>query len=258
MSWLEQIRRLDAAHHGVPIELNFDILFGQCRIGDLNFAETYKHCLAVTDTRVGDGKIFLRALRAYNLALYFDYALKFGGPWVECGVYRGFSALLLAKVARMCDAGFSGTGLHLIDSFEGLSELTFHDYPKPRKSQEGPPQPKIKLGPPSFKTSVERVRGALGEFPDTAIHKGWIPEVFGGLPDAMWSFVHVDVDLYEPTLACLEYFVPRLAPGGVIINDDYGSPLLPGAGRAWDLYFEAFGLPFFALDGGQSVFIRTK
>ncbi len=74
----------------------------------------------------------------------------------------------------------------------------------------------------------------------------------------MWSFVHVDVDLYEPTLACLEYFVPRLAPGGVIINDDYGSQSFPGAGRAWDLYFEDFGLPAFALEGGQSVFIRTK
>lgn len=257
MSWLEQIWHLDAADRGAAPELNFDILFGQCRIGDLNFAELYKHCMAATDTPVGDWKIFRRGLRAYNLALYFDYALKVAGPRIECGVYRGFSALLLAKVARMRDRGFTGDGLHLLDSFQGLSEPTFHDAPKPRSSREGPPVLLPREGPAVFATPVEHVREALGEFPDTGIHQGWIPEAFEGLPDTTWSFVHVDVDLYEPTMACLEFFVPRLAPGGVIVNDDYDSPLFPGARRAWDKYFEAFGLTFVALDGGQSVFIRT-
>ena len=47
------------------------------------------------------------------------------------------------------------------------------------------------------------------------------------------SFVHLDVDLYEPTRACLDYFLPRLSPGGFVICDDYGAPTFPGAARAW-------------------------
>jgi O-methyltransferase len=35
-------------------------------------------------------------------------------------------------------------------------------------------------------------------------------------------FVHVDVDLYEPTKAALEIAYPKLEPGGYVVVDDYG------------------------------------
>jgi hypothetical protein len=68
--------------------------------------------------------------------------------------------------------------------------------------------------------------------------------------------VHLDVDLYEPTLACLEYFYSRLAAGGVIICDDYGAPLFPGARRAWDEFCARHDVPFIVLDTGQSVILK--
>ena len=65
-----------------------------------------------------------RAFRALNLAQYFNYSLDLEGARVECGLFKGFSALLMAQIHRLHDPEFRGKDFHLIDSFEGLSELT--------------------------------------------------------------------------------------------------------------------------------------
>ena len=41
------------------------------------------------------------------------------------------------------------------------------------------------------------------------------------MQDQRFSFVHLDVDLKSSTLACLEFFYPRMVPGGVILTHDY-------------------------------------
>ena len=65
-----------------------------------------------------------RAFRALNLAQYFNYSLDLEGARVECGLFKGFSALLMAQIHRLHDLEFRGKDFHLFDSFEGLSELT--------------------------------------------------------------------------------------------------------------------------------------
>jgi len=61
---------------------------------------------------------------------------------------------------------------------------------------------------------------------------GWIPACFIGADALQFAFVFVDVDVYEPTLAALAWAWPRLAPGGILLADDYfpGSKIM--AGRA--------------------------
>jgi O-methyltransferase len=48
-----------------------------------------------------------------------------------------------------------------------------------------------------------------------------------------FAFVNLDADLYNPTKAGLEYFYPRLSPGGVIIIHDY-TYKWPGIRKAVD------------------------
>jgi hypothetical protein len=103
--------------------------------------------------------------------------------------------------------------------------------------------------------SFERVQALFRPFPRVHLQRGFIPQVLSQLPDSRWAFVHIDVDLYEATLAALEYFYPRLVKGGVIICDDYGSRLFPGARKAWESYCDAHSIPFISLETGQSVII---
>ena len=75
----------------------------------------------------------------------------------------------------------------------------------------------------------------LAEFIDRVVfHKGWIPDRFNEVSQKRFSFVHIDVDLYEPTKASIEFFYDRLNNGAVLICDDYGSGICPGATKACD------------------------
>jgi O-methyltransferase len=44
--------------------------------------------------------------------------------------------------------------------------------------------------------------------------KGLFPHTAEAVKDKVFGFVHLDVDLYESTLAGLKFFYPHLFPGG--------------------------------------------
>ncbi|MBG97195.1 MAG: hypothetical protein CL866_10100 [Cycloclasticus sp.] len=46
------------------------------------------------------------------------------------------------------------------------------------------------------------------------------------------SLLHIDVDVYEPTMTVLENCFDRVVSGGIIMMDDYGT--VPGETRAID------------------------
>lgn len=60
-------------------------------------------------------------------------------------------------------------------------------------------------------------------------------------PGLRISLLHLDVDLYRPTLFALELLMPLVVPGGVVVLDEYG--LIPWAGEstAVDEYFSKIG-----------------
>ncbi len=250
------IEFLDHVHRNVDVNQNLEILFAGAKIGQLEFLPLYHTCLEQTGTEVGPSKVFRRAQRALILARYFDHSLSVRGARIECGAYLGFSSLMLSRVARMRDEGFDGTGFHIVDSFEGLSAPTKGDAIDIQRLPAGEERPVFSHPAGHFSTPIDYVRSVMADFPGASIHKGWIPDVFSDLPETDWSFVHVDVDLYEPTKDCLEYFLPRLAPGGVIVNDDFGSPLFPGGCLGWQEVMESKGLSYAVMDTGQAVYVN--
>jgi O-methyltransferase len=56
------------------------------------------------------------------------------------------------------------------------------------------------------------------------LKEGYVPDTFAGLEDERFAWVLLDLDLHEPTVASLEFFYPRLSPGGYLIVHDYNSP----------------------------------
>ena len=64
--------------------------------------------------------------------------------------------------------------------------------------------------------------------------KGWIPSRFDEVSHRRFAFVHIDVDLYEPTRDSIAFFYSRLSEGGILLIDDYGFSTCPGATRAVD------------------------
>ncbi|MBV8458997.1 MAG: class I SAM-dependent methyltransferase, partial [Acetobacteraceae bacterium] len=141
------------------------------------------------------------------------------GDIAELGVYRGATATILANIARRL-----GRTAYLLDTFQGFAktDLVAIDNDKPSAFAD---------------TSLERVRAVVGE-QNVKYIKGYFPDTASQLPaDASYCLVHIDCDLYAPTRSALEYFYPRIVPGGFIIVHDYSSLHWNGAEAAVDQFF---------------------
>ena len=104
--------------------------------------------------------------------------------------------------------------------------------------------------------SEDTVRANLSAFDFVRYHRGWIPERFDDVADRRFAFVHVDVDLEQPTRDSLAFFYPRLVPGGVLLCDDYGFVTCPGARRAFDEYIADKPEPLPERPTGQGFLIK--
>ena len=169
------------------------------------------------------------------------------GATIEAGCFRGMGSFLICSELRREQEAFTGAGHWMVDSFEGLSQPVDADGDLSRD----------RFDAGAFtQTSVEHVRETLADFPDVSIVKGWIPEALDRLPEQRYRFVHIDVDLHDPTLHCLEYFFPRLAPQGLLVVDDFG-PWAPGlwegCRKAVESYCSEHDVPFARFDTGNIV-----
>jgi O-methyltransferase len=107
---------------------------------------------------------------------------------------------------------------------------------------------------------VENTRRNLARFaPRTVWNKGFIPEVFASADNPktlIW--LHIDLNSAKPTVQALEFFYDRIAPGGVILFDDYaweGYEDTRLAVRRWCEHKDGRLLP---LPTGQALFFKAS
>jgi len=159
--------------------------------------------------------------RCYMLISLARYASRLAGDFAECGVLRGGTALLLARILENTEQ----KRLYLFDSFKGL--------PKTHKEKD----PWFSEGQ-YCAGSIEAIAELLSDFQRAIdIRCGWIPQTFRGLEDNRFAFVHLDVDLYQSTWDCCNYFYPRMISGGVLLFDEYAFAAARGEKDAVDEFF---------------------
>ena len=158
-------------------------------------------------------------LTAYEAYMVYSLARAYHhlpGDMAEVGVFQGASAKLI------CEAK-GDKPLHLFDTFEGLPKASEHDGAVHSEKQ--------------YACSLESVRSHLQAYENVHFYKGRFPDLAGPLENTRFSFVHFDVDLYESTLACLEFFYPRMIVGGVMLSHDYS--MLAGVREAVDEFLDS-------------------
>ena len=139
------------------------------------------------------------------------------GSIAEFGVYKG-------GITKFMSSCFPDRTVYAFDTFEGMpSEMTSDKDHR-------------KMKVPNIFNDVENVFEYLDE-PNIEVKKGLFPDTTIGLEDETFALVHLDVDLYESTLAGLEFFWTRMAEGGVMILDDFEYVNTPGVRMAFDDYF---------------------
>ncbi|HYC12704.1 MAG TPA: class I SAM-dependent methyltransferase [Stellaceae bacterium] len=119
------------------------------------------------------------------------------GMMLEFGVADGASLRWLASR--------SARSFHGFDSFEGLPEDWSGTFERRGKFGRAGELPKVPA--------------------NTSLHRGWfeatLPPFLGEHTGEKAAFVHVDCDIYSSTATVLRLLTPRLAPGTVLVFDEY-------------------------------------
>ena len=221
------------------------------RAAEPRFAAVYAQAVAATGTSPFP---LQRIFRHQNLIHLFRRVTgEVAGDIAECGCARGLSSLEMCLSFSEDHPGWDGAGLHVFDSFQGLSEPGQEDFAVD-ESRADAAQIRRNMVPGNFAVAFDVVRENIHRrFPRVALHPGWIPSAFSEVAGRSFSFVHVDVDLYRPTLDSLEYFFPRLADGGAIITDDYN---WPGARKAFEEFCAGHRLQLHTTDTSQAYVLK--
>jgi O-methyltransferase len=163
------------------------------------------------------------------------------GDTVECGVYRGAGSYLICSVGTRSRQRRTH---HVFDSFEGLSAPT---------SADG-----TYWSSGDLSIGLDVVQRNLAEFQNVRYYQGWIPARFGDVAGTRFAFVHVDVDLMEPTRDSVAFFYSRLNDGGILLCDDYGFTTCPGATTSIDEFLADKPEKMIRLSDGGGFFIKGR
>lgn len=201
------------------------------------FKTIYRHCQPFTLTTQE---------RMYGLYGAVRHVLAAGipGAFVECGVWRGGSMMLVAETLRA--AGVQDRDLYLYDTFKGMNKATDKDvkfdgtpYSKWYHFREGQDYADASGLGSHLAVSVEQVRNNLSHtgYPVERMRfvEGKVEETIPATMPSQIAILRLDTDWYESTYHELVHLYPLLAPGGVLIIDDYGH--WQGAREAVDTYF---------------------
>jgi O-methyltransferase len=168
------------------------------------------------------------------LANAIDQTLRLKDNIIECGVYRGCT--LLGMAHRLALRGIRDAQLIGCDSFEGFPAPTTEDALSDGSFHERALQGVY------HDTSYEKLSAqisALGFVQNIKLLKGFFDQTLLELGDLRFKLVHLDCDLYQSYVTCLDFLYPRVVPGGYMIFDEYdlAAPAYPGARKAIDQFF---------------------
>ncbi len=158
------------------------------------------------------------------------HSLEIPGDVVEMGCYVGTTSLFISRTLERLapDKQF-----HVYDSFSGL--------PEKRTEDQSVAGDQFVAGAlcATKKQFIEQYKKAGLALP--VIHKGWFEELAAADMPSQICFAFLDGDYYSSIKTSLALIEPHLAPGAIVVVDDYQSEALPGAARALDEWARRYG-----------------
>ena len=174
----------------------------------------------------------------------FRRILGVNGSIIECGVLHGAGLFTFAQLSSIHEPYNHTRRIIGFDTFAGVPAVHAADTKAGSSSH-------FKKGALAGSTEAELRRAIelfdanrpLSHIPKIELVAGDLCETAAAYvaanPHLMVSLLYLDVDLYEPTRAALQAFVPRMGKGGVIAFDELNAQTFPGETAAAD---EVLGL----------------
>ena len=167
--------------------------------------------------------------RMFSLYTSVDYVLSSNieGAFVECGVWRGGSSMLIAKM--LSNRKVTDRKIYLYDTYEGMSEPTDNDV----SFKGADAKVLLRESEDNKETSVWCLAGlddVKANLKSTNYKENNISFIKGKVEDTLpqnkpqekIALLRLDTDWYESTKHELIHLYPDLVERGVLIIDDFG------------------------------------
>jgi O-methyltransferase len=156
----------------------------------------------------------------FSLSKFVEEVKDIPGDIVECGTYRGGSAIAMAVSTHK--------KVWCFDTFSGMPEVTIHD-----QHQKG-----------DFTTTLDEVKRNVSDYQNIILVPGEFKDTIPEARIGLLALVYLDCDLYESYWTALASFWKQLSPGGILIAEDYPHESCLGAKRACNEFFGPDSLQF--------------
>jgi hypothetical protein len=199
-----------------------------------NIERIFNNCADPVEVRLENFPKYVRRQQLKRfLALYeiFKLVLPVKGSVVECGVFRGFGLMSWAKLSAMLEPENLTRRVYGFDTFAGFPSISERDANPIAMPVESA----------LYANSFDELQALIGEYDRDRflghvdkVHliKGnvieTIPKFVAEHPHVLVSLLFLDLDLFEPTKAAIEHFLPRMPRGAVIAFDELDNPMWPG------------------------------
>lgn len=221
------LERLGKLLHGLdPWQTDNLITFAR----NLSFLQDAQLMQAVTDHANHD---YDKAIiwRTHVLTWAGTNALTVEGDFVECGTHLGYSVSVLCDYLNLQDAG---RDYWCYDLFEGKAYEHFD------------------LG---NKEPIEFLRKRFSQQPYVHLVKGSVPESFANGAPQRVAFLHLDLNSATAERGALEYLLPKMSKGAMVVLDDYGWKHYRAQKIVADEILGALHIPIMELPTGQGLAI---
>ncbi len=175
--------------------------------------------------------------RCYALYQSVNYIIKnnIEGDFVECGVWKGGSCMLVAYT--LLQAGVTNRNIYLYDTFAGMTKPGEQDGKEEKEEwSRGIVSDSMNMMSYAPMGEVKANMSATG-YPSSNIVmiKGRVEDTIPETAPSKIVLLRLDTDWYASTLHELKHLYPLVADKGILIIDDYGS--WQGSRKAVDEYF---------------------
>jgi len=159
--------------------------------------------------------------------------LSVSGSIVEIGVHAAQSLFTFAHLSSILEPYNYTRKIIGFDTFSGFSEISENDISTFTSEN-------VKIGGFAYE-DLDSIKDAvnafdsnrpLGHLEKIILNKGRVEDTavpyLENNPHMLVSLLHLDVDLYEPTLHALKTFLPRMTKGAIVIFDEVNQEGYPG------------------------------
>ncbi|MFO0944804.1 MAG: TylF/MycF/NovP-related O-methyltransferase [Planctomycetota bacterium] len=195
---------------------------------------------------LGTLSLYIRRMHLGRLLSLYDaykMVVDLPGSVVELGVFRGETLLFFAKLMELLNVNDRSCKVIGFDNFAGFPELDEKDGPVDKRVDKvvgGWSSANLRDHLLEVINAFDHDRFA-GQKPRIELVEGdirqTVPKYAADNPGLRIRLLHLDCDLYEPTLVALKHLYDRVVPGGIVILDEYAFNEFPGESKALEEFF---------------------